>query len=89
MNRPRIPIDTLLEKCKKVIIKEIAEKFREEAKEIMAMTTDKHRKDFIDYAKKDQGNICCLVLDAAKRDLIAESKMTLNEGDVFGKPFKL
>jgi len=78
----------LIKLCNKIITYEIAKQFRKEAKEIIKLTTDKHRQDFIDYHNKDQGNICCLVLDAAKRDLILEGKMILNINDGFGKPFE-
>ena len=89
MAKMKTPIDPLYEKCKKVINNEIAKEFREEAKEIMLLTTEKHRNDFIMYHEQDKGNICCLVLDAAKQDLIKEGKLTLKEGDGFGKPFML
>lgn len=78
----------LIKLCNKIITHEIAKQFRKEAKEIIKLTTDKHRQDFIDYYNKDQGNICCLVLDAAKQELIKEGKMILNAGDGFGKPFE-
>ena len=89
MAKMKTPIDPLYEKCKKAINNEIAKEFRNEAKEIMLLTTEKHRKDFIMYHEQDSGNICCLVLDAAKQDLIKEGKLVLNEGDGFGKPFML
>lgn len=35
------------------------------------------------------GNICSLVLDKAKRDLVERGIMTVKEGDAFGHPFML
>lgn len=85
----KVPIDPLLEKCNKAIVVEIAKEFREEAKEIILLTTNDVRKEFLSYHVKDQGNICCLVIDTAKRDLIAEGKLVANDDDAFGKPFML
>jgi hypothetical protein len=86
---PIIPIDILLEECNKAIVKEIAKDFHEEAKEIISLSSIELRKEFLDYHKKDQGNICCLVLDKAKRDLVAEGKLVHKPEDAFGKPFML
>lgn len=63
----------------------IRKDLRNEALNILSLTTDKNREDFLDYYKKDEGNICCLVLDFAKRDLVKEGKMKQNENDGFGK----
>jgi hypothetical protein len=65
----------------------IRENLREEAKNILVLTTDKNRKEFLEYYSKDEGNICCLVLDFAKRELIKEGKMKQRKNDGFGKPF--
>jgi len=75
----------MMKELYKAVDKEIKLEAREEAKEI-SLTTDWHRKDFLKYHKKDQGNICCLVLDRAKQYLIMEGKMTLNKDDHFGHP---
>ena len=77
------------EKMKKlieIVNIEIAEDYRKEAMEILQLTTNKHRNDFIEYHKQDNGNICCMVLDRAKYELIRNGKMTLKDGDVFGSP---
>jgi hypothetical protein len=79
----------LIKECNKAITKEIAKEYREEARLIIKLTTDKNRQDFLDYHKKDQGNICCLVLDTAKRELIDEGKMNLNKNDGFGIPLDI
>ena len=85
----KTPIDPILEQCNKAIVKEIAKDFHLEAKEIIQLTTEDVRKEFLQYHKDDKGNICCLVLDKAKRDLIAEGKLTAKPEDAFGKPFML
>lgn len=88
MQRPNIsiPIDILYEECLRAIRKEIRKDCHHEAKEIIKLASSEDRKEFMKYFKEDNGNICCLVLDRIKRDLIAEGKMTLNENDNFGKP---
>lgn len=80
------PVNPLIKECYNVIIKEIAKECREEAKMIMKLTTDKNRLEFIDYSKRDIGNVCCLILDGAKRDLVKEGKMKQNKHDSFGTP---
>jgi hypothetical protein len=86
---PIIPIDILLEECKKAVVHEVARDFHAEAKEIISLGTDDDRREFLKYYKEDKGNICCLVLDRIKRDLVAEGKMKHNDDDAFGKPFML
>jgi hypothetical protein len=85
----KIPIDILFEECLRAVRKEIRKDCYQEAKEILSLGSDDDRKEFLKYHKEDKGNICCLVLDRIKRDLIAEGKMTLNENDNFGKPLML
>lgn len=65
---------------------EIRKDLHHEAEIILMLTTDKNREDFLQYHKEDKGNICCLVLDYAKRDLVKEKKMIQNDNDEFGKP---
>jgi hypothetical protein len=65
----------------------IRENLRKEAKNILILTTDKNRKEFLEHYCKDEGNICCLVLDFAKIELVKEGKMKQNKNDGFGKPF--
>jgi len=75
-----------MEEHYKAVDIEIREDAREEAKEILKLTTDAFRHEFLEYHKKDQGTICCLVLDRAKQYLVVEGKMTQNNDDHFGHP---
>ena len=84
-----VTTETLIEKCVKAIDIEIAPEFRAEAYEIINLTNEETRNEFMGYFNKDQGNICCLVLDKAKQDLIKEGKLTSKDDDAFGKPFML
>lgn len=63
---------------------EIIETAQQEAKEILFLTSDINRKDFLTTYHQNRGNICCLILDYAKRDLIKSNKLTLKESDHFG-----
>jgi hypothetical protein len=82
-------INPLIKECNKAINREIAKEFREEAREIILLTTEDIRNEFLKYFNEDNGNICCLVLDKAKQNLIKEGKLELNDNDSFGKPFFL
>ena len=84
-----VKAETVLEKSYRAIEKEIAKEFREEAKQIIELTSEETRNEFLRYFDVDKGNICCLVLDKAKHDLIAQGKMVHNDDDAFGKPFML
>jgi hypothetical protein len=65
----------LSEEIKKAVQTEIRKDCWGEAKMILSLTTDKNREDFLQYHKEDKGNICCLVLDFAKQELVKENKM--------------
>jgi predicted nucleic-acid-binding protein len=75
-----------IKKYEEIIDSLIAREFRVEAKEIMMLTTNKYRNDLIKYLIENQGNICCLVIDAAKRDLINSGINFENNGNAFGNP---
>ena len=65
---------------------EIGKEHREEAIKILQLTTDEHREDFVKKHKQDKGNICCMILDRAKYELVKEGKMNQNDDDSFGSP---
>jgi len=78
----------LKKKCKKAIKEQIAKQFRYEGNVILDLTTKAVRKEFLKYHNKDQGNICCLVLDKAKQNLVNEGIMVQRDNDGFGNyPF--
>jgi len=83
MNEKKFPV--LSQELKDAVNYEIREDLRYEAELILTMTTDENRKDFMKYHKQDNGNICCLVLDFAKRELVEQKKMIQNDNDGFGK----
>jgi len=80
---------SLLDKCNLAIDKEIAKEFRDEAKEIMALCSEEEQNEFLGYHETDKGNVCGLVLDRAKRKLVADGKLVSKDNDAFGKPFML
>jgi predicted nucleic acid-binding protein len=79
----KIPIDILFENCKKAVRKEIRKDCWKEAYEILELCDETDRQDFIKYHNEDKGNICCLVLDFAKKKLVGTGKMEQKEGDHF------
>ena len=87
MKKPNVPIDVLLENCNKAVVKEIAKQYHVEAKEIIKLASDEDRKEFLKYFQEDKGNICCLVLDRIKGDLVKAGKWTAEEMTAFGKPW--
>ncbi len=76
----------LSKEIKFAIRKEIRQECRQEAMKILALGDDKDRKDFLKYHKLGQGNICCLILDFAKKKLIEAQKWEQNEKDCFKNP---
>jgi hypothetical protein len=65
---------------------EIRKDLYQEAKTILTLTTDKNREDFLQYHNENNGNICCLVLDFAKQELVKKKVMEQKDDDNFGKP---
>lgn len=68
----------------KAINKEIREELRYEAMTVLLLTTDDNREEFLKYHREDKGNICCLVVDKAKEELVKEKKLKQNKNDGFG-----
>ena len=77
-----------MKELKKAIKIELRKDCREEALKILELGDDKDRKDFLDYHLKDQGNICCLVLDFAKKKLVEAKKWVYNPEDCFNNIFE-
>ena len=77
----------LLPKELKIAIKaEIRKECRHEAMNILLLGDDKDREDFLKYHNEDQGNICCLVLDFAKKKLVEKGILEDKENDYFKTP---
>lgn len=87
MKKLKIPIDILYEECVKAVNREIRKDCREEALKILELCEEKDRQEFLRYSKKlDGGNICCLVLDYAKKKLVEAGKMEQKPDDCFHDP---
>jgi hypothetical protein len=71
----------LPEEIVKAVKYEIREDCVEDALKILALTNELGRDEFMTYHFQDNGNICCMVLDKLKYNLIKEGKM--EEGGCF------
>lgn len=87
MKKLTTPIDVLYEDCKKAVNNELRKDCRKEAMNILRLASEDDCREFLKYHNEDNGNICCLVLDRIKRDLIAEGKLEYDEEAAFGHPF--
>lgn len=76
-------INILTKEIKFAIRKEIRQECRQEAMKILKLADEKDLNDFLKYHQQDNGNICCLVLDFAKKKLIKENKWKFNPDDCF------
>lgn len=76
----------LPKEIKFAIRKEIRQECRQEAIRILELADDKDREDFLKYHQEDKGNICCMVLDFAKKKLIDAGKWQYNPNDCFKDP---
>ena len=85
----KIPIDPLFENCKRAVRKEIKRDCWKEAYKILELCDEKDRQDFLKYHNEDKGNVCCLVLDFAKKKLVETGKMEQKESDYFHDPADL
>jgi hypothetical protein len=79
-------IKFLPKELKFAIRKEIRQECRQEAIKILTLGDDKDRDDFLKHHKLDQGNVCCLVLDFAKKKLVEQGRMEQKETDFFKDP---
>jgi len=77
----------ILEECKKAVEIEIRLDCRQEAMQILELANKKDRMEFLKYHRENQGNICCLVLDFAKKELVNSGKMEQKENDCFKDPY--
>ena len=70
-------------KIKIAVRKEIRKDCWKEAQEILRLGDEKDREDFLRYYDEDKGNICCLILDSAKKKLVDAGKMEQKTNDCF------
>jgi hypothetical protein len=83
----KVPVDILFEECKKAVRKEIRKDCWKEAYVILEHCEEKDRQDFLKYHKEDKGNICCMVLDFAKKKLVEAGKIEQKPDDCFKDPY--
>lgn len=62
---------------------------RDEAWYILMMAPKNFRKEFFSYEKIKKGNLCCLVVDSAKKYLVDNNVLKQRESDHFGKQHDL
>jgi len=82
----RKEVKFLPKEIKFAIRKEIRKECRQEAIRILELAEEKDREDFLKYHKEDQGNICCMVLDFAKKKLVEKGVMEQKPNDCFEDP---
>jgi len=70
-----------------IVNDQIREEARTEALEILNKCSDARFKEFLTYHYTNKGNLCCMVLDVAKSELVGENKMIHNYEDWFGFPY--
>ncbi len=76
----------LPKEIKFAIRKEIRQQCRQEAIRILELADNKDREDFLKYHKEDKGNLCCLVLDFAKKKLVEKGLLEQKPQDCFEDP---
>lgn len=74
-------------KIKKIVKDRIRKEARSEALEILEKCSEARFNEFLTYHSSDKGNICCMVLDVAKSELVGENSMIHNYEDWFGTPY--
>lgn len=74
---------SLSEEIKLAIKIELRRDCWREAIKILELGDDKDRDDFLKYHQEDNGNICCLVLDFAKKKLVEAGKLEEKDDDYF------
>ena len=70
-----------------IVVKLIRVDARSEALEILDKCSDVRYNEFINYWNNKQDNICCLVLDLGKKELVELNQMIHNKEDYFGSPW--
>jgi streptomycin 6-kinase len=81
--------DELKKNLKSIIDDLIRKDSRKEAMKIITASDKEKIGEFLYYYYSGTGNVACLVIDAAKLDLVRAKKMKQKPGDSFGKPFEI
>ena len=82
-------LSKITDELKKAIEDTIRKDLREEAFKILSFGSENDRNEFLEAYNNDKGNICCLILDYAKRDLVKQGIMEQKDTDGFGRfPFE-
>lgn len=72
---------------RKMVNDVLCKEARPEALVILEKCSEKHFNEFLQYYKDKKENICCMVLDSAKYDLVKTGYMIHSENDHFGSPY--
>lgn len=80
-----------MNKIDKKIVEIVKDRIREDARaealEILEKCSTARFNEFLTYHSSNKGNICCMVLDVAKSELVGENKMIHSVDDSFGSPY--
>ena len=58
---------------------------RQEALKIMKLASDENFHEFIQYYNDKSYNVCCLIIDKVKTELVEQNKLTQKPEDHFGE----
>jgi hypothetical protein len=74
-------------KLDKILEDLLCEGARPEASIILNKCSKARLVEFLHYYEEDKCNICCMVLDVAKKELVESGDMVHSEDDYFGSPW--
>ncbi|MEN8119750.1 MAG: hypothetical protein ABFS35_05365 [Bacteroidota bacterium] len=72
---------------KEIIDDVIKPEARQEALKIMNMASTEDLEEFNKYYDNERHNICCLIIDKVKTNLVKQNKLTQTPEDHFGGSF--
>jgi hypothetical protein len=75
----------LTKEIKFAVKRTIREDAIKEAELILSLCSEIDREEFMQNYYDDKGNICCLVLDFAKKELVEQGILEQKDSDAFGK----
>jgi len=71
----------------KIVNNLIRKEARPEALLILEKCSELRFNEFMTYIINDKENVCCMVLDVAKSELVGSNQMIHTEEDYFGFPY--